>query len=111
VAFSNFIPVSSFADSTADFTQATGSQPAFLVPLPYDIGILVIPVDLCNSGVYTVNGQAVKLPATITGEVQLHSFRQNPRFLCRLSLVCGVVTQGFPAAPQIGAPRQHPVAF
>lgn len=53
----------SFADSTPIVGQAAG------VFLPYDIILLENMVDLCNTEVFVVDGQAAKLPATITGEV------------------------------------------
>jgi hypothetical protein len=83
---SNIFPNSSFADSTATDDPASSSQPAYLPLLPYDIGLLSLEVDLCNSGVYIVNGQAVKLPATITGEGLLQAKPQVSVWVIKLGM-------------------------
>lgn len=67
------------ADSRLDQDSLDTAQAAYVPLQPFDEGLIGPGVDLCNSGVYNVSGQAVKLPATITGEVQLQA---SPRSLC-----------------------------
>ncbi|GAQ82753.1 hypothetical protein KFL_001230010, partial [Klebsormidium nitens] len=93
------------SDYTAWCTASRDTTPSYYgtftpayVFLPYDVIILQAAVDPCNSAVFNINGQDVKLPAIVTGSVTETALLDGRRVTVARLQVSGVF------APMVGAP-------